>query len=149
MLGDFIATLDNVIFPTSDRFNFRAICQAVLDRYYQVLVARLLHAGYEFPPPASYTESFGHHLPTSFICTRKDGLVLDPGVQNRCLVFLNEGRGSTVLVYIVRVVVHTNDVLRFIGEGAHIMMQKIDDTDVKGSVIFSRCRRETPRGPTK
>jgi hypothetical protein len=117
MPSNFIATLEQVVFPINDHFDLREICQSVFERYYQSYVARLQGSGYEFPPSPRYLRQFGHHLPASLICTEKGGSVFDPGVKYRCLVFVNDGEASRVDMYIGRYVVHVGKLVQVFGEG--------------------------------
>lgn len=126
MPSEFLVTLDNLEFPNSNRYNFREICQSVFDRYYQSFVARLSNAGYQFPPRAYYTAQFGQHLPASFICNQTEGLLFDPGEQNRCLVFINDGEGTVVRVYIVRGVTHRGKDLILLGDAAYGLRVRIE-----------------------
>ena len=134
MQSNYIATLYNIRFPRNDRFDFRKICQSVFDRYYQTFVARLQASGYEFPPNPRYLEQFGHRLPASFICTREGGLIFDPGVAGRCLVFINGGEDTHARVYTARCVVHKGEELELFGEGPYSISVKLID-DVTAVVI--------------
>ena len=152
MQSSYIATLDNLQFPRHSIHNLSDICQSAFDRFYQVYVARLVNSGYQFPPVARYSEQFGgHRLPASCIVTKSGGFFFDPGVVNRCLVFLSDGHEPVVRVYIARGVVYKSAGLDLFGEGAGVLPVRLrgDATAVVVAVPTDALDGLTSEGVTR
>jgi hypothetical protein len=104
MPSHFINNLSRFTYPEHPNHNLRSVDQSILDRYYQSYITRLHLSGYQFPPPSNYNTEFGGQIPASFVCSTHAGLVFNPGLHCKCLVFVHDEEGQTVDLFVARYV---------------------------------------------
>jgi hypothetical protein len=127
MPSHFIGNLESLPYPDHPNYNLRSIDQSIIDRYYQSYILRLYSSGYQFPPESRYLTEFGHQIPASFVCSPGAGLVLNPGRNYKCLVFVKNEDSREVGVFVARYVNFVKDYVQIFGDRPHSLEVKVQD----------------------
>lgn len=135
----------NFEYPAPGAYNLRELNKAIFNRYYSSYFARVESAGFPHPDEDLYLRNFGSPLPSTFVYSDKVGVTLNPGHNQRWLVFVHiDGR---VVLALVRYVVVVEGHVQLFGESAHGVQYKAeDDVTISGVVVPSNTAGQLNAG---
>jgi hypothetical protein len=129
-------------FPHNHNYNFMAISKSVFDRFYIQYISRLQAVGYSFPPPQTYQQTFGEPIGLSLILSKQGGLMLNPPLNYRWLIFHSDGLGPGS-VLMARTIVLEGHFVALLGEKPEGVFIKLGADDVINTVTIPLIHANT------